>query len=100
MEQLEPGTVGVVGLPTDEHSSFRRGAALAPARIREVLHSGETNLSAENGLDLGADDRWRDLGDLELGSGLAALEQIEQTITRLLASPTPSCAPTPPATRT
>ena len=82
---LQPGTVAVVGVPYDEQSSFLRGPALAPAKIRGVLHSGETNWSAENGLDLGIDDRWRDLGDLELGSGLAALEQIEQAITGLLA---------------
>jgi arginase len=82
---LPPGAVAVLGVPYDEQSSFLRGPALAPAKIREVLHSGETNWSAENGLDLSADDRWRDLGDLELGNGLVALEQIEQAVARLLA---------------
>lgn len=37
--QLPPGTVTVLGLPWDESSSFLRGAALAPARIREALGS-------------------------------------------------------------
>jgi arginase len=84
IDGLKPGMVTVVGVPSDENSSFLRGAALAPARIREVLHSGETNLSAENGLDLGTDPRWRDLGDLEPGEGMAALKQIEDTIGSLL----------------
>lgn len=61
-----------------------QGAALAPARIREVLHSGETNLCAENGLDLGTDTRWQDVGDLELGSGATAFEQIETNMVKLL----------------
>jgi agmatinase len=85
ISELKPGTVAVVGVPYDEQSSFLRGPALAPARIRHVLHSGETNWSAENGLDLGTDDRWRDLGDLELGSGPAAFAQIERAIALLLA---------------
>ena len=65
---LKPGTVTVVGVPTDENSSFMPGPALAPNRIREALLSDETNLSAENGIDLGTDPRWRDVGDLQLDS--------------------------------
>jgi arginase len=81
---LQPGTVAVVGVPFDENSSFLRGPALAPARIREVLHSGASNLSAENGIDLGAEPRLLDLGNLELVGGMAAFEQIEQAIASLL----------------
>ncbi len=40
---LPEGQVAVVGLPWDEQSSFMRGAALAPARIRDVLHDGSAN---------------------------------------------------------
>ena len=61
-----------------------RGPALAPARIREVLHSGSANLCSETGIDLGREPRFRDLGDLELAGGAAALEQVEKTIERLL----------------
>jgi arginase len=84
ISELRPGTVAVVGVPYDEQSSFLRGPALAPAKIRQVLHSGETNWSAENGLDLSADDGWRDLGDLKLDSGPAAFAQIERGIVQLL----------------
>jgi arginase len=81
---LRPEMVTVVGIPYDENSSFMRGPALAPARIREVLHSGSANLCSEGGIDLGTEPRFHDLGDLELAGGAAALDQIEKTIESLL----------------
>jgi agmatinase len=81
---MKAGDVAVLGVPLDENSSFLSGAALAPPRIRQVLHSGETNLCAEDGIDLGADSRWLDLGDLDLRSGSAAFEQIEIAVAGLL----------------
>lgn len=81
---LAPGMVAVLGLPCDDQSSFLRGPALAPPCIRATLHSGETNLGAENGLDLSTDPRWLDLGDLDLGEGLIAFRQIEDTVADLL----------------
>jgi agmatinase len=85
LEAVAPGAVALLGLPFDEHSSFISGAALAPGRIRRVLHSGETNLAAENGLDLGAEPRLCDVGDLDLAPGPAALQQIEAAVAGLLA---------------
>ena len=37
---LEPGMVTLLGIPWDENSSFLRGPALAPARIRKMLRCG------------------------------------------------------------
>jgi agmatinase len=76
--------VAVVGMPLDENSSFMCGPAQAPPRIREALHSGETNLSAESGIDLGSATGWLDVGDLELASGAAAFAEIETAIASLL----------------
>jgi arginase len=59
----------LVGLPTDRHSSFLRGAAEAPAAIRSALSSGHSNAACESGLELGADIAVRDLGDLALDQG-------------------------------
>lgn len=84
ISELKPGIVAVLGVPFDENSSFLRGAALAPQRIREVLHSGASNLCTESGLDLRADKRWRELGDLELSSGKKVFSQIAKAITTLL----------------
>lgn len=78
--QLQPGMVGVLGVPWDENSSFMKGAALAPSRIREALNSDSTNLCAESHLDLSMESRFLDLGDLELARGDQAAGQIETTI--------------------
>jgi arginase len=73
------GVLVLAGLPADDKSSYLRGAAAAPAAIREALACPSSNLSAEDGRDLGAGgDRPRlaDAGDLELGGALdiAAIE--------------------------
>jgi agmatinase len=77
-------TVVVVGVPVDENSSFMRGTAAAPRHIREALHSGSTNLCAENGVDLNTDPRWRDAGDLGSAEEQPSLAQIEEHLDRLL----------------
>jgi agmatinase len=63
---LRPGDVAVMGVPWDAHSSFLRGPAEAPAAIRAALASGAMNLCCEDGRDLGAEPRWRDVGDVEV----------------------------------
>ena len=83
-DDLAPETVVVLGLPTDESSSFLRGPALAPARIRAVLHDGAANLCSENGLDLNREPRLRDLGDLDVGRGDATRSRIEEALADLL----------------
>jgi len=84
MDELTGGSVTVLGIPSDENSSFLRGAALAPARIREALHSNSTNRCSETGIDLAVEPRFQDLGDLDLGGAGAAAERIEATISELL----------------
>ncbi len=83
-DRLKPGMVTVLGVPYDENSSFMKGPASAPPRIREVLNSGSMNLCSESGIDLGAEPRFRDLGDLNLSIGAATFEKIEKAITDLL----------------
>jgi arginase len=55
-----------MGVPTDVNSSFERGAAQAPAAIREALWSDRGNLSTESGLELVAEIDVADGGDLPL----------------------------------
>jgi arginase len=84
-ESLNSGDVAVFGIPWDEHSSYLRGPAQAPARIREALHCGSSNLCTENRVDLGrADARFSDLGDLDPFSGRQMLAQIETAAAMLL----------------
>jgi len=75
----------VTGIPFDVHSSFARGAALAPARIREALYCDAGNLCTESGRDLGEGDMWQDIGDLHLPDTGDALQRIEDHVRRLLA---------------
>lgn len=56
----------LIGAPTDRHSSFLRGAALAPPLIRAALWSDHGNMAAESGVELGLDVRLGDSGDLPL----------------------------------
>ena len=56
----------LIGAPTDRHSSFLRGAALAPPLIRDALWSDHGNMTAESGVVLGVDVSLRDSGDLPL----------------------------------
>ena len=58
--------VRLIGMPTDRHSSFLRGAAAAPAAIRAALASDHANQAAENGVEIGSDILLEDVGDLPL----------------------------------
>jgi arginase len=60
------GRVRLIGLPTDSHSSFLRGAAAAPTAIRAALHSDHSNMATESGLEVGDDLQLEDVGDLSL----------------------------------
>jgi arginase len=84
-ETIKAFMVVVVGIPHDGNSSFLRGAAAAPSRIRQVLHAGSTNLCSESGLDLGSQTRFRDLGDLDLPESTPeAFDVISTTASELL----------------
>jgi arginase len=84
LDRVGPRSVALLGIPLDENSSFLRGSALAPARVREVLASGASNLCAEDGTDLSADPRFVDAGDVPLTTGAAAIAEIEAAVDALL----------------
>lgn len=81
---LEPGAVAVLGLPWDQSSSYLRGPALAPSRIRQALDSPVTSLTTEGGLDLRNELHFQVLGDLDLQAPDVVLAQIEEAIDALL----------------
>jgi len=85
IQSLQKGDVAVIGIPLDENSSFLQGAALGPPRIREVLLSGSSNMFTEFGVDLGKTSGWTDIGDIDFGHGLDALNRIETTVSAILA---------------
>ncbi len=78
------GTPTLLGLPYDASSSFLRGAAAAPARIRAALWSDSTNTWTEALEDIAAPGVLADAGDLDLPPSGEARALIESGIARLL----------------
>jgi arginase len=59
-------TVSLLGIPYDANSTYVRGPAEAPSRIREALYCNSSNLWTEDGMDLGQTGTFHDAGDLTL----------------------------------
>jgi arginase len=76
----------LIGLPYDASSSFLRGPSLAPARIREELHSSQSNGCSESGLRVIGSDDIADVGDLVLPATEVARGMIESGIRALIDS--------------
>ncbi len=83
-DELQPDTISVLGVPFDGNSSFRRGSALAPPRIRESFYSESSNLWTENGTNLGANKVWQFEENLDFSDGTSAFEAIESSVDELL----------------
>lgn len=73
----------IIGLPWDENSSYLRGAAEAPAVIREALFCESANLWSESGVDFGQRPI-HDAGDLPMLNGEAMFGMIEHSIASLI----------------
>lgn len=72
--------ISVVGIPFDEYSSFLRGPALAPAKIREAYHSDSANYYSENLINMNEHTGWKDEGDLKLSGVAPTTEAIQKAI--------------------
>jgi len=80
--------VALLGVPFDGNSSFERGAALAPNKIREVLNHGSLNGATELGVNLRDSKQWLDAGDVDISSSDNFIDKIEQRCDQLLAQNT------------
>jgi arginase len=78
------GIPTLLGVPFDAASSFRRGAASAPAAIREALRSPAGNSWTEALVDVGRDGALADAGDLDLTDVGQARALIERGVDQLL----------------
>jgi len=79
--------ITLLGLPWDGSSSFERGAAEAPPRIRAALHSPSSNSFNERGDDVTSPRVVTDAGDLDLSNDAAeARERIELAVRNILLS--------------
>jgi arginase len=64
----------LLGIPLDVNSSYLRGPAGAPVKIREALQSDASNKWSELGVDVGAADAFGDAGDLQLSNSSQRVE--------------------------
>ena len=87
--------VVVMGIPYDRNSSFLRGSAAAPDKIREAFYSQSANLWAENGVDLKGRSQWQNISDLETDDPAAAFEKINNRLSALLEKKAPILSPFP-----
>lgn len=74
----------LLGLPYDASSSYRRGAADAPAAIREALRCESSNSWTESLLDVGRPESLADAGDLALPPTGEARDLIEAGVRAVL----------------
>jgi arginase len=56
--------IKLLGIPFDGNSSFLKGPALAPSRIRQMDADGSANEFSEDGKEIAKDKTYIDLGDL------------------------------------
>jgi arginase family enzyme len=80
------GAPVILGIPLDHNSSFLRGAAAAPAVIREALHSDAWNKWAETGVDIGREGLVEAAGDLRDMAAPDAFARIEAAIAKIVAN--------------
>jgi arginase len=81
---IDKDSICVLGVPFDVNSSFRRGPALAPSRIRESYFSDSSNLWTEKGIDLGSVNGLYDMGDVECSDTQATFDTITNAVDTLL----------------
>ncbi|TGQ66630.1 MAG: agmatinase [Mesorhizobium sp.] len=74
--------ISLLGIPHDDNSSFAKGAAQAPAKIRPELFSDAYSMWSETGFDL--TDRLVDHGDIDFSAAGDPWELIKREVGRVL----------------
>lgn len=82
---ISPNDITLIGVPFDAYSSHLKGAAQAPAAIKEMIRCGSANSSTELGQELKNNNRIVDFGDLQWQQDDQAFEVIESKITDIAA---------------
>jgi agmatinase len=80
LSDLSSGRPTLLGVGYDASASYLQGAAGAPPRIRQALHSPSANGFSESGRDVLAAGILGDDGDLSLPPNAAAREMIESAV--------------------
>src|SRR5579864_5872580 len=77
------GVPTLLGIPFDAHSSYLRGAADAPPKIRQAFRCDASNSWTETGVELAVAGVYQDAGDLKF-SERDAFAAIGAAVTALL----------------
>jgi len=83
-DEIRHNQLVMLGICSDENSSFMRGSAKAPPLIRKALHNGSSNLIAETGISLDNNPHFNDIGDFEIAPGVEAFMSIEDKMNNVL----------------
>ncbi|MEL6869100.1 MAG: agmatinase [Pseudomonadota bacterium] len=83
---MSTNTVCLIGAPHDANSSFLRGTASGPDKIRATMHNGAANLTAEQGLDLTHEGVLHDAGNMQLQADQAGVMGVEGALRQVLAN--------------
>ncbi|RLB98553.1 MAG: agmatinase [Deltaproteobacteria bacterium] len=83
-KQIQKGSIGILGIPFDQNSSFQKGPSLAPDRIRESYFSTSSNLWSEKGLDLGSIKHLYDLGDINFKENIDDFNLITDSVKNII----------------
>jgi arginase len=81
--KIESSVPTLLGIPFDAESSYLRGAADAPKKLREALGCEASNRWTETGVDLGVSGVYEDAGDLDFFEE-DAFEAIENAVRDLI----------------
>ncbi|MEN8805851.1 MAG: agmatinase [Desulfobacterales bacterium] len=74
----------LLGICSDENSSYMRGAAEAPALIRSALYGKSANLTSETGISLSNTPRFIDRGDIIIGNDIQPFMDIERQVSEII----------------
>lgn len=78
--------IKILGIPFDANSSYLRGAAAGPSKIRALFHCESSNYWIQTGLDLKAFSNWQEIGDISFQNDdpIEAFHLIEDSIANLI----------------
>ncbi len=83
-------SVSILGVPNDDNSSFLKGSAEAPEKIRQELWSDANNIWTETQVDLSVAGRLRDHGNIRFDNGRDAWELIETRVDDVISNGMPA----------
>lgn len=76
--------ISILGIPYDADSSYQQGAKHGPPVIRRAFRSPSSNTWSENEVQIESHTEIVDQGDLDLGTGQNARDQIESAVRNLV----------------